>query len=99
MENIKQANVKNRTFYFFKDKISIKNFDSSLLKIDKNLYQNIGIYKIGYITIKKNDDYESINSVNPSYLDEYIEENNGNKYLVFISTDVNKEVLEKYTKV
>ena len=53
MENIKQANVKNCTFYFFKDKISIKNFDSSLLKIDKNLYKNIGIYKIGYNTIKK----------------------------------------------
>ena len=73
MENIKQANVKNRTFYFFKDKINIKDFDSSLLKIDKNLYKNIGIYNIGYITIKKIDDYESITSVNPSYLDGYIE--------------------------
>ena len=109
MGNIKQANVKNRTFYFFKDKINIKDFDSSLLKIDKNLYKNIGIYNIGYITIKKIDDYESITSVNPSYLDGYIEnpsqvdgyieENNGNKYLVFISADVNKEVLEKYTKI
>ena len=73
MGNIKQANVKNRTFYFFKDKINIKDFDSSLLKIDKNLYKNIGIYNIGYITIKKIDDYESITSVNPSYLDGHIE--------------------------
>ena len=27
---------------------------------------------------------------------EYIEENNGNRYLVFDSTDENKEVLNKY---
>ena len=29
----------------------------------------------------------------------YIEENNGNKYLTFASTDKNKKVLEKYTKL
>ena len=29
-------------------------------------------------------------------VDRYIEENNGKKYLVFASTDKNKEVLEKY---
>ena len=28
-------------------------FVSNLLKIDKTLYKNIGIYNIGYITIKK----------------------------------------------
>ena len=28
-------------------------FGSNLLKIDKTLYKNIGIYNIGYITIKK----------------------------------------------
>ena len=33
--------------------INIKNFDSSLLKIDNILYKNIGIYYIGYITKKK----------------------------------------------
>ena len=30
---------------------------------------------------------------------EYIEENNGNRYLVFDSTDENKEVLKKYTEL
>ena len=30
--------------------------------------KDIGIYNIGYITIKKIDDYENINSVNPLYL-------------------------------
>ena len=39
-----------------------------MLKIDKKSYKNIGIYNIGYITIKKIDDYESIYSVNPLYL-------------------------------
>ena len=29
----------------------------------------------------------------------YIEEKNGNKYLVFDSTDENKELLKKYTDV
>ena len=32
-------------------------------------------------------------------VDRYIEENNGNKYLTFASTDKNKKVLEKYTKL
>ena len=31
--------------------------------------------------------------------DGYIEENNGNKYLVFTSTDGNKKVLAKFTKL
>ena len=75
-----------------------------MLKIDKNSYKNIGIYNIGYITIKKIDDYENIYSVNPLYLlvnhaNGYIEEKNGNKYLIFDSTDENKELLKKYNDV
>ena len=41
---------------------------SNLLKIDRKSYKNIDIYNIGYITIKKIDDYENIYSVNPLYL-------------------------------
>ena len=63
MGEVKQINIKNRTYYFYNDIIDIKNFESRLLKIDKKLYKNIGIYNIGYITIKKTDDY----SVNPLY--------------------------------
>ena len=48
--------------------INIKDFDSCLLKIDKKSYKNIDIYYIGYITIKKIDDYENIYSVNLLYL-------------------------------
>ena len=57
MGNIKQVNIKNCTYYFFNGKISIKDFDLSLLKISKKSYKNIGIYHIRYITIKKIDNY------------------------------------------
>ena len=42
--SIKQINIKNQTNYFFDEIISIKNFDSNLLKIDKRSYKNIDIY-------------------------------------------------------
>ena len=53
MRNIKQINTKNRAYYFFNDMINIKNYDPSLIKIDKKSYKNIGIYHVGYITDKK----------------------------------------------
>ena len=104
MGEVKQINIKNRTYYFYNDIINLKNFESKLLKIDKKSYKNIGIYNIGYITIKKIDDYENIYSVNPLYLtiahaSGYIEEKGVNKYLVFDSTDENKELLKKYNDV
>ena len=82
--------------------INIKKFDSNLLKIGKRSYKNIGIYYIAYITIKNVGDHESIHGVNLLHLitgevDGYTEENNGNKYLIFASTNKNKEVLLKYT--
>ena len=75
-----------------------------MLKIDNKSYKNIDIYYIGYITIRKTDDYESIYSVNPlhlriNYASGYIAEKNGNKYLIFDSVDENREVLEKYADV
>ena len=84
--------------------INIKNFDSNLLKIDKNSYKDINIYYIGYITIKKIDEYENIHSVNVLYLiigevDGHIEEKNGSKYLVFDSTNENIKVFKKYTEL
>ena len=104
MGNIKQINIKNRTYHFLNDIINIEEFDSNLLKIDKKSYKDIDIYYIEYIAIKKIAESENISSVNPLYLIigeviGYIEENNGNKYLVFDSTDENKEVLKKYTEL
>ena len=67
MENIKEINIKNRTYYFFDDRNNIKNFDPNLLKIDKKSYKNIDIYYIGYITMKDSE-YVKINIVNHLYL-------------------------------
>ena len=96
---IKQIDIQNRTSYFYNNIIGIKNFDSTLLKIDKKLYKNIGIYNIGYLAIKKIDDCENVYSVNPLYLivdhaSGYIDEIGMNKYFIFDSTDENKELLK-----
>ena len=82
----------------------IKNFKWNLLKIDKKSYKDIGIYIIGYITIKKIGDCENIYSINPLYLrithaNGYIEEINENRYLIFDSRDENKELLKKCNDV
>ena len=95
MGEIKQINIKNQTYFFYNDKINIKNFEPNLSKIDRKLYKNVGIYNIGYITMKKIYDYENIYSINSLYFvvnhaNRYIEEKNGNKYLIFDSTDENK---------
>ena len=53
MGEVKQINIKNRSYYFYNDMISLKYFELNLLKIDRKSYKNIGIYNIGSITIKK----------------------------------------------
>ena len=63
MGKIKEINIKNRTYYFFDDMITIKDFDSNLLKIGKKWYKNIDIYYIGYITMKDSD-YVKIKFIN-----------------------------------
>ena len=87
MGEVKQINIKNRTFP--STFINIKNFDARLLKNDKKLYKGIGIYNIGYITKKKIDDCQNIYSVNPLYLiaanaSGYIEE----KYLNTLNLNI-----------
>ena len=67
MGSNKEINIKNRTYYFFGDMINIKDFDPSLIKIDKKSYKNIGIYYIGYIKMEGSD-HVNINSVNPLYI-------------------------------
>ena len=59
---------------------------------------------LNILQLKKVDDYEDIYSVNPLHLTitharGYIEEKSINKYLVFNSTDENKELLKKYNDV
>ena len=68
MGEVKELNIKNKTYYFFDDMIDIKIFHSNLSKIDKKSHEDIDIYYIGYITIKKFSDCENIHNVNPLYL-------------------------------
>ena len=68
MGEVKEINIKNRTYYFFDDMIDIRNFHSNLLKIDKKSHEDIDIYYIRYIAIKKFSDCENIHNVNPLYL-------------------------------
>ena len=39
MGEVKQINIKNRTYYFYNDIIDLENFKSNLLKIDKKIIQ------------------------------------------------------------
>ena len=99
MDTAKKINIKNRTYYSYNDIIDIENFDAKLLKIDKKSYKDTDIFDIGYVTKKKIGDSLNINSINPLYLgvtllNGYIEEKDSNKYLVFDSTDENKELLK-----
>ena len=63
---------------------------------DKKTYKSIGIYCIGYITMKE-PDHAKINSVNLLYIiineaEGSVSEKNENKYLTFASTYKNKKV-------
>ena len=60
-----KTNIKNRTCQFYNDLINIKDFELNLFKIDRKSYKDIGIYNIGYITIKNIDDCENIYRMNP----------------------------------
>ena len=57
---VKDIDIKNRTYYFLEDIINIENFIRNNIKIHKNVishtkkksYKYILIYYIGYVTIK-----------------------------------------------
>ena len=90
---MKEINIKNRPYYLYNNMINIKNFNPSLLGIDKLSCKsaNIDIYHIEYMTMKS-PNHVNIDSENLLYLifnnvDGYIiEENNENKYLIFVFT-------------
>ena len=70
----------------------------------KNNLKTLVFTTFGVLQLKKVDDYENIYSVNPLYLiithaNGCIEEKDTNKYLVFNSTDENKELLKTYSYV
>ena len=84
MGEVEQIKIKYQTYFLYNDMINLKDFELDLLKIDKKYYKEINNFYNGYITILKNDDFESIYHVNSLYLrinhaSGYIEEQSGNK--------------------
>ena len=81
-----------------------QKFWIKLVKNRKKYYKSIDIYYIGYIAITKNLWLGNIHTVNPLYLfinhaSGYIEEKNGNKYLVFDDSVYENKELLKNTQV
>ena len=60
--SVKDINIKNKTYYFYNNIICIENFAPNNIKTDEMSYENVLIYYIGYVTIKKD---LKIYSVNP----------------------------------
>ena len=85
---------------FFSTTWSIPKISNQTLQ--KKHYKEINIYDIGYISFKKIDDSENIDSVNSlpllvNHASRYIEEKNGNKCLIFDdSANENKRLLKNY---
>ena len=101
--NVKDIDIKNRTYYFFNYLINIKNFDPNNIKIHEKSHKNILIYFIGCVTIKDSK-YVKINSVNPLYfifvkVNNDFEEINRNKYLTLVPTNESKEKTKKYEEL
>ena len=94
MGEVKQIEIKDRTYYFYNDIVNLKNFESNLLKIDKKSYKSIDIYYIGYITIKLLNYLQCKPFILACSSCKWIYwRKNGNKYFVFDSKDENKELL------
>ena len=97
MGEIKQINIKNRTYYFYNDQANLKDFDAKLLKLTKKITKTLEFITLIMWLLKKIANCTNINSVNPLYLmiNEMIvhfKEKNENKYLVLDDVDKNKEV-------
>ena len=68
METTKEINIKNQTYYFYKDIINLYEFDESKIKVDKKDFNDVDIYYLGYEHKKKISECNVINSVNLLYL-------------------------------
>ena len=53
MEELRQMNIKNWTYYFYNDIIDFDEFDENKIKTDKKGFNDLGIYFLGYEYKKK----------------------------------------------
>ena len=103
MGKVKQIKIKNRTYYFYNDRINLNDFDARFLKVHKKNYNEIDIYYIGYVAVKTIAKYNNSNSVNPLYLMinkmiGHFEEKNESRYLLLDDVYENKGVSKNIKK-
>ena len=53
MRKIIQSNIKNRTYYFYNDQMNLKDFDASMLKIDKKITKSLTLITFVMWLLKK----------------------------------------------
>ena len=53
MGKVKQIEIKNRTYYFYNDIINLKNFESNLLKINRNFTKALIFTVLDTLQFKK----------------------------------------------
>ena len=107
--NIGHIKIKNRPDYLFNGNmiVNIKEFDSSLLEINKLSFKGVfslSIYNIKYIPTKSPNQMNVYHDKHFLYLfledaDGHIDENDGIRYLVFSPTEKNKEESKNYKKL
>ena len=70
MGELKEINIKNRSYYFYNDIIDFDEPDESKIKLDKKDFIGIDIYHLGYEykTINLITECNVTNTVNPLYL-------------------------------
>ena len=104
MKTFRSINIKNRPYYFFNNMTNIKDFHPNSLTINQITFEkNIDcvIYEIEYFKYlyRSNSVYLIFNNVD-AYIEYNLTENDSEtKYLVFASTEKNKEVSENYIKL
>ena len=110
--NIRQMKNNNRPVYLFNDNtiVNIKDFESSLLEINKLSFKGVLTISIFYIKCIPTKSLNRVgidrtnNDKNFLYLflddaDGHKEENNEIKYSIFTATDKNKKSLKYYTEL
>ena len=68
MGELRQINIKNRSYYFYNDIIDFDEPDESKIKLDKKDFIGIDIYYLGYDYKTKITECNVTNNVNPLYL-------------------------------
>ena len=54
MGKVKQIEIKNLIYYFYNDVINLKNFESNMLKVERNITKALIFIILDTLKLKKN---------------------------------------------